>query len=166
MNKSRPLTLARHAAARALMLTLAVAAPLAAAQAADAWPTQPLKAIVPFGPGSSPDQVARIVGEKAGAILGQTIVIENKPGASGNIGTFAIANAKPDGYTFGVSITGPLVNNTLLFDKARALAERHNRGFANLEQVVDATYRAMVAAFIANEQTYFATMKDVGDTHE
>ncbi|CAB3706447.1 chorismate mutase [Achromobacter marplatensis] len=53
-----------------------------------------------------------------------------------------------------------------VFDKARALAERHNRGFANLEQVVDATYRAMVAAFIANEQTYFATMKDAGDTHE
>ncbi|WP_315140725.1 chorismate mutase [Achromobacter marplatensis] len=53
-----------------------------------------------------------------------------------------------------------------VFDKARALAERHNRGFTNLEQVVDATYRAMVAAFIANEQTYFATMKDVGDTHE
>jgi len=53
-----------------------------------------------------------------------------------------------------------------VFDKARALAERHNRGFANLEQVVDATYRAMVAAFIANEQTYFNTMKDVGDKHE
>lgn len=95
MNKSRPLTLARHAAARALMLALAASAPFAAAHATDAWPAQPLKAIVPFGPGSSPDQVARIVSEKAGAILGQTIVIENKPGASGNIGTFAIANAKP-----------------------------------------------------------------------
>jgi len=52
-----------------------------------------------------------------------------------------------------------------VFDKARALATRHNAGFANLEQVVDATYRAMVAAFIANEQTYFDTMKYVGDTH-
>ena len=52
-----------------------------------------------------------------------------------------------------------------VFEKARKLAERHNPGFANLEQVVDATYRAMVAAFIANEQTYFDTMKDVGDTH-
>lgn len=52
-----------------------------------------------------------------------------------------------------------------VFDKARALAQRHNQGFANLEQVVDATYRAMVAAFIANEQTYFDTMKTVGDTH-
>ncbi|MEN4922096.1 chorismate mutase [Achromobacter spanius] len=52
-----------------------------------------------------------------------------------------------------------------VFEKARQLAQRHNQGFANLEQVVDATYRAMVAAFIANEQTYFDTMKDVGDTH-
>lgn len=97
-------------------LSLAALTPYGVAQA-QAWPAQPLKLIVPFGPGSSPDQVARIVGEKAGSILGQTIVVDNKPGASGNIGTFAIANAKPDGYTFGVSITGPLVNNTLLFDK-------------------------------------------------
>ena len=108
----KPLTLA----ASAVALALAALAPMAAAQA-QAWPSQPLKALVPFGPGSSPDQVARIVTEKAGALLGQSIVVENKPGASGNIGTYAIANAKPDGYTFGVSITGPLVNNTLLFDK-------------------------------------------------
>ncbi|EHK62887.1 chorismate mutase [Achromobacter arsenitoxydans] len=53
-----------------------------------------------------------------------------------------------------------------VFEKARQLAERHNQGFSNLEQVVDATYRAMVAAFIANEQTYFDTMKNVGDTHD
>jgi isochorismate pyruvate lyase len=52
-----------------------------------------------------------------------------------------------------------------VFEKARLLAERHNQGFANLDQVVDATYRAMVAACIANEQTYFNTMKDLGDTH-
>lgn len=52
-----------------------------------------------------------------------------------------------------------------VFEKARALAQRHNQGFTNLEQVVDATYRAIVAAFIANEQTYFDTMKNVGDTH-
>lgn len=98
------------------VLGMAVLAPVAAAQA-DGWPSQPFKVFVPYGAGSSPDQVARIVTEKAGAILGQSMVVENKPGASGNIGTFAIANAKPDGYTFGVSITGPLVNNTLLFDK-------------------------------------------------
>lgn len=52
-----------------------------------------------------------------------------------------------------------------VFDKVRRLADRHNAGFENLDQVVDATYRAMVAAFIANEQTYFNTMKISGDTH-
>lgn len=50
-----------------------------------------------------------------------------------------------------------------VFEKARALAQRHDLGFENLDQVVDATYRAMVAAFIANEQTYFTTMKKIGD---
>ncbi|NYE23100.1 tripartite-type tricarboxylate transporter receptor subunit TctC [Pigmentiphaga litoralis] len=123
--------------------------------AADAFPSQPLKLVVPFGPGSSPDQVARIVGEKAGALLGQTIVVENKPGASGNIGTNAIATAKPDGYTFGVSITGPLVNNTLLFDKLpydpvkdlspltlavhqpNVLVVRSDSGIANIAQLLE-----------------------------
>ncbi|AZY49151.1 ABC transporter substrate-binding protein [Bordetella avium] len=100
--------------AGALALSFAALAPAAHA---DNWPAQPLKAIVPFVPGSSPDQVARIVSEKAGSILGQTIVVDNQPGAGGNIGTEAIAKAQPDGYTFGVSITGPLVSNTLLFDK-------------------------------------------------
>ena len=52
-----------------------------------------------------------------------------------------------------------------VFEKARRLAERHNQGFENLDQVVDAAYRAMVAAFIANEQTYFNNMKIAGDKH-
>jgi len=96
---------------------LAAAACLLPAMAqSQAWPAQPLKVIVPFGPGSSPDQVARVVGDKLGVLLGQAVVVENRPGASGNIGTNAIAKAVPDGYTFGVSITGPLVNNTVLFD--------------------------------------------------
>lgn len=79
MHKPSTLARARALTARALALGLVALAPLGAAQAADAWPSQPLKALVPFGPGSSPDQVARIVGEKAGAILGQTVVVENKP---------------------------------------------------------------------------------------
>ena len=87
----------------------------AAAQGAD-WPAkQPLTLIVPFGPGSSPDTMARAVAEDAGKTLGQTIVVQNKPGASGNLGTDLIAKARPDGYTFGVSITGPLVNNTVIY---------------------------------------------------
>lgn len=85
--------------------------------AADKWPSKPLTLIVPFGPGSSPDVMARVVADQAGKTLGQSVVIQNKPGASGNLGTAAIAKAAPDGYTFGVSITGPLVNNTVLYDK-------------------------------------------------
>ncbi|HEY0295906.1 MAG TPA: chorismate mutase [Bordetella sp.] len=53
-----------------------------------------------------------------------------------------------------------------VFDKVRRLAQRHDQGFANLEQVVEAAYRAMVAAFIANEQAYFDKMKNIGDNHE
>lgn len=52
-----------------------------------------------------------------------------------------------------------------VFEKVRRLAERHDQGFENLDQVVDAAYRAMVAAFIANEQTYFNNMKIAGDKH-
>ena len=126
-------TLSRRHALRLALGALAVAAasahvrPTWAAEAVSTWPTRPLTLIVPFGPGSTPDQVARIVGERTAALLGQPIVVENRAGASGNIGTGAIARAAADGYTFGVSITGPLVNNTLLFgalpyDPARDLA--------------------------------------------
>ncbi|MVW77472.1 Bug family tripartite tricarboxylate transporter substrate binding protein [Bordetella sp. 02P26C-1] len=94
---------------------LAVLPFAAAAQVTTDWPTKPLTLIVPFGPGSSPDTMARAIAEEASTKLGQPIVVQNKPGASGNLGTAQIAKAKPDGYTFGVSITGPLVNNTVLY---------------------------------------------------
>lgn len=98
----------------AALFTAGLLTPAAAQEAA--WPTrQPLTLIVPFGPGSSPDTMARAVAEEAGKTLKQTIVIQNRPGASGNLGTDQIAKAKPDGYTFGVSITGPLVNNTVIY---------------------------------------------------
>lgn len=98
------------AVAMALGLT-AVAAPVAA----ENWPSKPLTLIVPFGPGSSPDTMARLIAEDASETLGQPIVVQNRPGASGNLGTNVIAKSKPDGYTFGVSITGPMVNNTVLY---------------------------------------------------
>lgn len=85
------------------------------AQASDTWPSKPLTLIVPFGPGSSPDSMARAVADQASQTLGQTIVVQNRPGASGNLGTNVIAKSPADGYTFGVSITGPMVNNTLLY---------------------------------------------------
>ncbi|NYT85374.1 Bug family tripartite tricarboxylate transporter substrate binding protein [Pollutimonas harenae] len=83
--------------------------------AAQEWPAKPLTLIVPFGPGSSPDVMSRLIADQASKTLGQTIVVQNRPGASGNLGTSVIAKAAPDGYTFGVSITGPMVNNTVLY---------------------------------------------------
>ncbi|WP_423460047.1 Bug family tripartite tricarboxylate transporter substrate binding protein [Ottowia sp. VDI28] len=98
----------------AALFSAGLTAPAIAQEAA--WPArQPLTLIVPFGAGSSPDTMARVVAEEAGKTLKQTIIIQNRPGASGNLGTDQIAKAKPDGYTFGVSITGPLVNNTVIY---------------------------------------------------
>ena len=81
------------------------------------YPARPIRLIVPFSAGSTPDVFARIVGEKASTGLKQPVVIENRPGAGGNTGTDAMAKAAPDGYTIGASITGPLVNNTVLYKK-------------------------------------------------
>ena len=72
---------------------------------------------MPFGPGSTPDSVARLVADRLQSKTGATFVVENKPGASGNTGTDAVAKADPDGATLGVSIVGPLVINALLFPK-------------------------------------------------
>ena len=73
---------------------------------------------MPFGAGSTPDVIVRADRRPAcRQKLGQPFVVENKPGASGNLGTDAVAKAEPDGYTLGVSIGGPLAINPLLFGK-------------------------------------------------
>src|SRR5258707_14731261 len=84
---------------------------------AQEWPTRAVKLYVPFGPGSTPDMVARVIADRLAQKLGQPFVVEDKPGASGNLGTDAVAKAEPDGSTIGISIGGPLAINTLLFSK-------------------------------------------------
>jgi len=84
---------------------------------AQEWPSRPVKLYIPFGPGSTPDMVGRLIAERLTQKLGQPFVVEDKPGASGNLGTDAVAKAEPDGYTLGLSIAGPLAVNALLFDK-------------------------------------------------
>lgn len=101
----------------ALHTLAAGAASIALPAAAQAWPARPIKLIVPFPAGSSPDIIARVIGEPLGAALGQTVVIDNRPGAGGNIGTGAAARAEPDGYTFLFTIQGPLVTAPLLTKK-------------------------------------------------
>lgn len=96
---------------------LLVAALAGGAAAQEQWPTRPVRMIVPFPPGSSPDLVARMLNDRLGAALGQPVVVENRPGAGGMVGTGAVAKAAPDGYTIGLSIPGPLAVNTVLLQK-------------------------------------------------
>jgi tripartite-type tricarboxylate transporter receptor subunit TctC len=94
---------------------LACGLALAGAASAQEWPQKPVRIIVPFAPASSPDMFARVLADALHKRLKQPFVVDNKPGAGGMIGTDAVAKAAPDGATIGVSITGPLVNNTLLY---------------------------------------------------
>jgi tripartite-type tricarboxylate transporter receptor subunit TctC len=100
-----------------LALSALVSAVAAVPAAAQEYPNRPLRLIVPFGPGSGPDIASRLVAERMSASLKQAVVVENRPGAGGMLGTDLIAKATPDGYTFGMSITGPLVNSTVIQDK-------------------------------------------------
>jgi len=96
---------------------LALCAVSALPAAAEEWPTRTVRIIVPFGAGATPDTIARLVADRLQQKLGQSFIVENKPGASGMTGTDAVAKAEPDGYTIGISIGGPLAINTLLFSK-------------------------------------------------
>jgi tripartite-type tricarboxylate transporter receptor subunit TctC len=85
------------------LASAAIATSAIAEAVADEWPERPLRLVVPFPAGSSTDIIARIVAQKLSHRLGQQIVIENRAGASGNIGADAVAKAAPDGYTIGIA---------------------------------------------------------------
>src|SRR5204863_2488521 len=112
---------ARQMSMRILLLAVAFAfAANASAQPtgdAKSWPSRAIHLIVPFPAGSSPDLIARVLSEKLAPALGTPVVVENRPGAGGNLGTALVARAAPDGYTIGISIPGPLAVNTVLYRK-------------------------------------------------
>jgi tripartite-type tricarboxylate transporter receptor subunit TctC len=87
------------------------------AAAAEDWPRKPVRIIVPFAPGGVTDNSARVVAEPLGARLGQAVVVENRPGASGNIGTQAVAESPPDGYTLLLGFDGTMVINPHVFGR-------------------------------------------------
>jgi tripartite-type tricarboxylate transporter receptor subunit TctC len=102
-----------------LQATAALAPSLAAqwAQAQDKYPSKPITWVCPYAAGGNADSRSRQVAQAMGAILGQPIIIDNKAGAGGNIGTEMIARGKPDGYTIGMGNFAPLAVNHALFKK-------------------------------------------------
>jgi tripartite-type tricarboxylate transporter receptor subunit TctC len=114
---SKP-TLKRIALTASMLIAVAAATALPGTAQAQGWPPKTVRIIAPFGPGSTPDIVARLIADGLGKQYPNSVfLVENKPGASGNLGTDFVAKAAPDGSTIGISIGGPLAINTLLFSK-------------------------------------------------
>jgi tripartite-type tricarboxylate transporter receptor subunit TctC len=94
---------------------------LAVAANAQSYPSKPITVVVPFGPGSGSDLIARIIGQRLGTVLGQSVIVENKPGANGAIAAVLVARSAPDGYTIFLASNTPMsaapsLNKTISYD--------------------------------------------------
>ncbi|QHE84403.1 Bug family tripartite tricarboxylate transporter substrate binding protein [Hydrogenophaga sp. BPS33] len=130
----------RHLLHAAWFLLAAVGTPAIA----QAWPTKPVRMIVPVGAGSAPDVIARIVGEKLATTWGQGVVVDNRPGAGGIPGMSGLARSAPDGYTIGfvpaaMGTITPLVFKNPQFNPDHDLAPAVTVGISPLMLVVPAT---------------------------
>lgn len=120
-----------------LSLAAVLASPLGAgiAQAQDAYPNKPIRLVVPFPPGGTTDIVGRLFADQLGKVLGQPVVVENKAGAGGSIGSAQLASSEPDGYTLGIATVSthginPAIYHNLPFD-----AEKDFTPISNLAAV-------------------------------
>ena len=107
----------RRTLARAALAALALGLGLSAQAQAPAYPNKPIRLVVPFTPGGVTDTSGRLIAEQLGKRLGQQVIVDNRPGASGNIGTQQVAAAEPDGYTLLLGFDGTLVINPHVFPK-------------------------------------------------
>lgn len=140
---------------RRSLLAVATAAPVTARAQQPAWPNGPVRIVVPFPPGGSVDTLARLVQQRLQAAIGSSVVVDNRPGASGALGAAAAARAAPDGQTFLFAFDTHAVNPFLIanpgFDTKRDLAPvmligtapmivttHRSRPWQDLRQVVDA----------------------------
>lgn len=98
------------------LLSLSALVP-ASSWAQPAWPSKPVRIVVPYAPGGANDILARVVAEKLSPALGQPVLVENKPGAGAMVGTDFVAKAAPDGHTLLMAASGPLVFNPALVAK-------------------------------------------------
>jgi tripartite-type tricarboxylate transporter receptor subunit TctC len=143
---------------RRLLLAAALAAvtlTAAPAFAQDAWPkARPIKAVVPFGAGSSTDIIARLIMEETGKNLGQTIVVENRGGASGTIGANAVAKSDPDGYTILVHSSSHTVTPSTVKDS------QYN---AETDFVAVTPLTSIPNVVVVNPAKGYKTLKDMVD---
>ena len=143
-------------------LALTLVAGLGSAQAADTWPDRAVHIIVGFGAGSSPDVQARMIAPPLSKILGQPVVVENKPGAAANIGAAAVATAT-DGHTIGIIGNGPLTSSQFLYSK---LPYNPEKDFAPLALVGTAPLVWIANKDVANgtPQDFIKKLQASGDT--
>ncbi len=123
------------------------------ASAAEAYPTKPIRLVVPFAPGGVTDTSGRIVAEGLSRRLNQQVIIENKPGASGNIGAQLVATAAPDGYTLLLALDGTLVINPHAYEKVGFNALKD---FAPVAKLGDS-----IIILVANPNQPFKTLKEM-----
>ncbi len=124
---------------------------------AQTWPTRPLRLVVPFSAGGSTDQTARVLAEALRPVLGQTLLVDNRPGAGGNIATELVANATPDGYTYLVSGATMAANMSLY----RNLRYDFVRDFAHVSQTFSSSNVLVVVPNlpVANLAEFIAYVK-------
>ncbi|RYE79884.1 MAG: tripartite tricarboxylate transporter substrate binding protein, partial [Oxalobacteraceae bacterium] len=94
----------------------ALCAGLAAQAPAQSWPTKPVRIVVPAAPGGSADPLARLIADELGRAVHQAVIVENRPGANGNLGGTLVAKAPADGYTLLMGWTGTIVSAVTLYD--------------------------------------------------
>jgi tripartite-type tricarboxylate transporter receptor subunit TctC len=108
------------AVAAATLLACSTIAPLPAQAQAPAYPVRAIRMVVPFAPGGTTDVLARVLGQQMGDRFGQTIVVDNRPGGSGVVGTTITARSAPDGYTLLLTSLSPVVINVSMFPPGKA----------------------------------------------
>lgn len=138
---------------RKSLAVLAFAVLAVPAYGADAFPSRPIRVIVPYAPGGNVDISARIIATPLGEALGQTVVVDNRPGAGGNLGASMVAKATPDGHTLLVGSSGPLSVNPVIF---KNLPYDSLKDFAPIS-----TVQAVPLVMLASPKSGYASVTDV-----
>jgi tripartite-type tricarboxylate transporter receptor subunit TctC len=120
---------------------------------AQAWPSKPIKIVSPYAPGGTTDVLARILAVSLQAKLGQSVIVENKPGAGGNLGTDFVAKAAPDGYTLLLAASGPIVISPSLYAK---LPYTPMKDFTFVAPLANASF-----VILANPSSGITSLKDL-----